>query len=381
MRRSGQVTVMVFLPYLFGLLLTSQAHGLSEAYVSRAAEEVRNNLDSRGETVGELRFELARDPVVKPDCSELHLDVSSRDQNTEAAATLPDAFVHLNIYKGNAFMERATVIFLEQKPVIRFSSQKSPGSVFSEGSMDGTELQRVDEGLDPFFTAAVDVSRSSERFYPFLPLNIRSLLKHPDHKFRLSMPPGAVDPSWREILLKDAGSRNAEAGPLEGSDKWSKKLSDKDLRRFVVLTLDLAVQQNWVAFEGLAGDTGERLQPQLLVSKPKEYIKLLEKTVKQNRQLLEKAGVLAPRHLRQTSGYMKQVLGQSPIVKEVSRPEPCPCFLLPFSGERYISNQASVEVMNELPEGACLYLFGIAGLRLHVVDIDATPRIVCIALK
>ena len=125
-----------------------------------------------------------------------------------------------------------------------------------------------------------------------------------------------------------------------------------------------------------------RLKPQLLVSNPKEYIKLLEKTVVQNRRLLEKDGVLAPSHIRLTSGYIKQMIGQSLIVKEVSGPQPCPCFLLPYLGARFVSNRKSeMEVLGNVPEDARLYLFGISSLRLHFSDLDAFPRIACIAVN
>jgi hypothetical protein len=327
----------------------------------------------------EFHFEWVGNPIVKPDCLGLQPEESGSVQRPESTAELPDAFVHMNVYRGSVFKERATVIFMNQKPLIRFSGQKSPGSAFSEAAMDEGELQRVDERLDSFFTTAVDASRGSERFNSFLPLDIRSLLKHPDRKFRLYMPPAAVEPSWREGLLKEAGS--LKDGTVEGVDNWKKKLSDKDLRSFVALTLDLAVQQNWMAFEGLQQESEARLKPQLLASNPKEYIKLLKKTVSRNRQLLEKAGVLSPSHLRLISDYLKQLIGKSLIVKEVSRPEPCPCFLLPYLGDNYISSRAAeLEAMDKVPEDAELYLFGMAGLRLHFNDLDAFPRIACIAV-
>ena len=367
---------------LWGFLLPAKAQKGSEVFAERAIAEVSRNLNSQGLNPEEFRLELVENPVVRPDCSALHPNRSSSGQQPEAAAMMPDAFAHINVYRGNAFKERATVIFMKGSPSVRFSGRKSPGSVFSEGIMDEAELRQVDERLNPFFTTAVDVSRSSERFYPFLPFDIRSLLKHPDRKFRLNMPPAAVDPSWSDALLKESGSRNAKASSLDGMDTWKKKLSDKDLRGFVALTLDLAVQQYWLAFEGLQQDLEIRLEPQLLASNPKEYIKLLEKTVSQNRRLLEKDGDLAPSHIRLTSGYIKQTIGQSFIVKEVSGPQPCPCFLLPYLGERYVSNKKSeMEVMGNVPEDAKLYLIGISSLQLHFSDLDAFPRIVCIALN
>jgi len=350
------------------------------AYALKAIAAVQKNLATGNEAAEDLRFELASSPIMKPDCSEYHSGGSTPVEPERAAARMPEAFVHINVFRGNVFKDRAAVVFMNGKPEVRFYGQKSSLTVYSVGAMDEAEIQQVSSELDPFFKTAVDVSRSSERFYAFLPLNIRALLKHPDRKFRLNMPPGAVEPSWRMTLLKEAVSRNTEPDPLDGLDSWKKELSDKDLRLFIALTLDLAVQQNWLALEGLEVDPDTRLQPKLLVSEPKDYIKILEKTVQKNRQSLEKKGALAPSHFRATCDYIQQMIGQSLIVKEVSRPEPCPCFLLPFSGEGFISGDTSeLEVMQNLPEDAKLYLFGIAGLRLHFSDVESYPRLVCIA--
>ena len=207
----------------------------------------------------------------------------------------------------------------------QFSPHKYP---FSEGNMDRTELQQVANELESFFEAAVDVSRGSERFYPYLPDDIRSMLKHPDRKFRMYTPPGAVDPSWREKLAQDAVSRSAKPAPLEGLDGWNEKLSDEELRRLVASQLDAIVQQTFLIIGGYEkGFTalGNRLRPQALVSNPREFIKLLEESIAQNRSLLQKAEFLSPDHLKVASRYMRRLIGQGFVVKEVSKPDPCPC--------------------------------------------------------
>ena len=245
--------------------------------------------------------------------------------------------------------------------------------------MDGAELQQITKGLDPFFTTALDVTQSSERFYSFLPGNIRSLFKHPDRKFRMHMPPGAVDPSWREVLSGE--TYYPGKGSLDGVDGWKKKLSDEELRRFVALSLDLIFQQVWLAFEGLEGDLGSNLKPRLLISNPAEYIKQLEKSVSKNRRLLEDEDVLTSEHLKLTSDYMKQLLRPSTIIKEVATPKPCSCFLLPYLGEEFIFNRESeLEARKKIPEDAKLYLYRMANVNFHFSNVETNPQIVCIAL-
>jgi hypothetical protein len=167
-----------------------------ESYAAAALESVKNQRSVDG-----LNLEMIGEPVLKPDGSGL---------NTNA----PDAIVLVNLNKGTNVREQAMVIFANNRPArTLFSPQKSP---FSEGTLDRAELQQVANELDAFFTAAVDVSRGSERFYPYFPKDIRSLLKHPDRKFRMYMPPGAVDPSWREQLAGKGAMVRGVRG-LEGS--------------------------------------------------------------------------------------------------------------------------------------------------------------------
>ena len=281
-------------------------------------------------------------------------------------ADAPDAIVLVNLNSGATVKGQALVMFTGNRPVAtRFSPEKDP---FSEGALDRTELQQVANELDSFFTAAVDVSRGSDRFYPYLPDDIRSMLKHPDRKFRMYMPPGAVDPSWREKLAQDAVSRSAKPAPLEGLDGWNEKLSDDELRHLVALQLDVVVQQTFLLFRGYKKEAmaqAIRQRPQALVSNPREFIKLLEKSIAQNRSLLQKAKFLSPDHLKVASRYMRRVIGQGFVVKEVSKPDPCPCFMSsPADAALYVTSFGS-------PSG---------GLALHFTRLGGSLRIVCAAI-
>jgi hypothetical protein len=275
------------------------------------------------------------------------------------------------------------VVFANNQPTAILSSQEP--SPFSIGTMGEGELQQAARDLESFFADAVDVSRGSERFVPYLSKNIRTMLRHPDRKFRLYMPLGAVDPSWREKLSDEAVSRGVKANPLEGLEASVEKLSDDELRRFVALTIDAAIQQTWLAIEGLPGGRGPILPVQALVSNPREYIESLADRVSQNRNVLKAAGVLTREHLALTSSYIKRIIGQGFIVKEVSQPKACPCFLLLSAGEGFVFNSASMlDIMQKVPKDATLYLSS-SGIRpripvLHFSRTGGDLRIVCVAL-
>jgi hypothetical protein len=317
-----------------------------EYYAARALAAVqRQRLDEGIEVIGA--------PVLKTAGSRL-IEIA------------PDAIVRINLYSGEVVREQAMVFFFEGGPPMpQFSPQNNP---FPQTTMNRKELAKISGELESFFAVAVDVSRGSERFYPYFPDDIRSLLKHPDRKFRLYMPPGAVDSSWREKLAKEAAARGTKPTPLEGIDGWQEKLSDDELRRFVALTLDTLIQKSLLEIKGYAKkarDQAARQQPQTLVSNPRKAIKLAEEIVSQNRRLLEKTGILHPEHFKLISGYMELMIGKGFVVKEVSQSNSCPCFQLS-------------------PEDAALYVspFGApsGGLALHFSRMGGKLRIVCVGL-
>jgi hypothetical protein len=319
-----------------------------ESYAAAALESVKKQLSVDG-----LNLEIVGEPVLKPDVSGLIADA-------------PDAIVLMNLNSGATVKAQALITFADNRPVsTQFSPDKYP---FSVGTLDRAELRQIANELESFFEVAVDVSRGSERFYPYLQDDIRSFLKYRDRKLRMYIPPGAVDPSWREKLAQDSVSRSAKPAPLEGLDGWNEKLSDEELRHLVALQLDAIVQQAFLAIGGYEkGFTalGNRLRPQALVSNPREFIKLLEESIAQNRSLLQKAEFLSPDHLKVASRYMRRVIGQGFIVKEVSKPDPCPCFMSsPADAALYVTSFGSLS----------------GGLALHFTRLGGSLRIVCAAI-
>jgi hypothetical protein len=102
-----------------------------------------------------------------------------------------------------------------------------------------------------------------------------------------------------------------------------------------------------------------------LVSNPRKFIKLLEKSVVQNRSLLQKAESLSPDRLKVASRYMRRVIGQGFVVKEVSKPDPCPCYKFsPADAALYVTSFGSLS----------------GGLALHFTQLGGSLRIVCAAI-
>jgi hypothetical protein len=313
------------------------------SYSTAALELVKNQ-----RSVKEVDLEIIGEPVLKPD-------------RLGFPPNIPSAIVLINLNRGTAIQGQAIVTFADGRPPGILLSEKS---VFSEGTMDRAEYGEVANELDSFFSAALDVSLGSERFFPYLPDDIRSLLRHRDRKVRMYMPPGAVDPSWREKLAQEISSVNS----LDGINGWKEKLSDNELRRFVAAQLDVVVQQSLLIARGYvkeAMDQASRHRPQLLVSDPREFIKILEESVLQNRRVLAGSGILIPENLRRSSSYVKRILGQGFIVKEVSKPDPCPCFLSPGGSETlYVISLGS-------PSG---------GPKIHFRRTDGRLQIACAAI-
>ena len=313
-------------------------------YAAAAIEAVKNQRPDPA-----LQFEVIGKPALKPEGLNLPM-------------ITPNAMVLVNLYQGTTVREQALVVFAEGRPPAAAFFPGKP--VFSEVALDRNEFRQVMNELERFYRDAADVSRGSDRFYPYLPDDIRSLLKHRDRKLRMYMPPGAVDPAWREKLAREKVSAHA----LDGIAGWQERLSDEELRRFVAVQLDAVVQKTFLAIGGHEKEAtalANFQRPQATVSNPREFTKLLEESVAQNRSLLQKSAFPSPDRFKAASDYMRHLIGYGFVAKEVSKPDPCPCFE-PFSADAafYVTSFG-------LPSG---------GIALHFSRMDGQIRIVCAAL-
>jgi hypothetical protein len=111
-------------------------------------DSVRNSLRSRGEDVEGFILKLIQEPIIRPDCSALHKRKSNEGQRLATAQKFPDAYVLVDIYRGEEHREQALVVFRNQESEVRFSGQKSQRPAFSEDDMDVAEFEEVAKGLD-----------------------------------------------------------------------------------------------------------------------------------------------------------------------------------------------------------------------------------------
>ena len=313
-------------------------------YAAAAIEAVKNQRPDPA-----LQFEVIGKPALKPEGLNLPM-------------ITPNAMVLVNLYQGTTVREQALVVFAEGRPPAAAFFPGKP--VFSEVALDRNEFRQVMNELERFYRDAADVSRGSDRFYPYLPDDIRSLLKHRDRKLRMYMPPGAVDPAWRETLTRGMASGH----PLEGIYGWRERLSDEELRRFAAVQLDAVVQMTFLAIVGYEKESAalaNRQRPQATVENPREQTKQLEENVAQNRSLLQKADFFSPDRFKATINFLKPLIGYGFIAKEVSKPNPCPCF------ESNSENAAFYVSSFGLPSG---------GFALHFSRIGGRLRIICAAL-
>ena len=313
-----------------------------DAHAALALEAVQKSLASREKSFEEYQLELSGGTTVRPDGSGTH-------QGSAMWQKLPEAFVLVNLFRGELLQEQALVVFAGNTPNVLFSHrEKSP---FSEGTIDRVELKRIATEIDGFFTVATDISRGPERFYPYLHDDLLLQLKHPDEGFRLFLPMRAVNPSQSD------------------QEGLKEKLSDSELRRFVALRLDAAVQDYLLSVEGFMEELKimeSRTRLQKLRSNPREYIKALEENASESRRLYEKAGILTSEHLGAINDYVKRMLGNGFVLKEVPGSDACPCFDL-FSAEKemYMVLFGNARMM----EGMTLLHFVRNGGRLQVVCI------------
>jgi hypothetical protein len=173
-----------------------------ESYPARALEWVKSQRSVDG-----LQLEIVGKPALKPETFRWKM--------------APDAIVLVNLNSGAIVQDQALVMFSNNRPA---------GTAFIGKPLSGaTRIERNCNKLEKnwsLFATAMDVSRVRS-FYPYLPDDIRSMLKHPIGARCISS--GSGGPSWREVsrTCSDTCARRPE---------WvERETLDDELRRFAVL--------------------------------------------------------------------------------------------------------------------------------------------------
>lgn len=248
--------------------------------------------------------------------------------DSSSQAPGPDAFIRTIVRESNVF----------QQPALVFLARGTAGALLSYSGTPGTggflpleeeEWREVARALEPFYAAAVDITRGPERFHRFLPAEMREMLRHAQRKMRLFLPRAAVD-----------------------------ELPEKELRRFVALAFDTHTVQAWAAFEGVQHRVRERPRNQMIDENPGAFMASVERALAEARVALRDIGALDARHMDLCAAYMRHLVGEGVVAREDPMRDPV-----------------------RLPSGARMYsaLLGApGGVYVHFVIEKGTVQIVAV---
>jgi hypothetical protein len=300
-------------------------------YGERAVESVRETLRLRNVSLDDVRIEPVADVDVVPNHATLHRPGSM----PIGAASFPDALVRVGIWRGRRFEQTTTVVFRGTGSRIEPSYNGSQGFL----PLEEAEWRHVAAALEPLYAAAVNGALGWQRFLPFLPDDMRKVLRRERPKMRLGLPPTAVD-----------------------------VLSQDDLRKFVALIFDAAVLRHWAEFEEVGGFKGAGEVDDVIrtvsnqAQDPRALIARLEESLSRVRGRLQDLGAFDQEHLARTAGYLRRVIGEGLVAREAP--------------ER--------DRITGLPRGARMYSPPLGGWSAayfpHFIVTDGRPMLVAIDL-
>ena len=240
-------------------------------YARRAAEHVL--AAARGPAKAKADVSVRSAPAVLPP--------AVRERRPDSSPP-PDAFVEVTLAVNGRFREPVLVAFTDEQPDALFSYRGGAGFM----PLEEDEWRTVATALAPFYAAAADVSRGPDRFYEFLPEDMRKVLDRESEKGRFYLPLAAV----------------------------TRDLSNDQLRRFIALYFDAAAQNRLLMLHGLAGATLPR--PVTTRTSPSDAIAGFEIAAADATQRLRAAGALDQKHLQEMAPYVRRLLGEGPLVRE-----------------------------------------------------------------
>jgi hypothetical protein len=248
-------------------------------YAARAVEAVRATLRLRQVSLDNVRIELLAEADIIPDHAALHRDGTV----PLVTSNLPDALVRVAIWRGRRFDQTATVVFVGTNAHIELSYNGSSGFL----PLEEAEWRRVAAALEPFYAAAVEAGLGWQRFLPFLPANMRTVLRRDRPKQRLGLPLDAAD-----------------------------YLSQDDLRQFVALQFDRAVLLRWAEFEGLSEQFQTELDAAGRDQDMRVFIPRLDQALGRFRSRLQDLGVFDEEHFARSAGFLRRVIGEGLVTRE-----------------------------------------------------------------
>jgi len=301
-------------------------------HVSRARLAVLEHLRTYKHSrlpANEVELKLLGAPVFLTQQKRMHKPLPKPlPQLPDETFDLPEAFVDFLIYREGKIVALVRVVFQDDAP-----STNVPDSAFQQ-PFTQAEWDQTSQRLAEFNAIAPDITKGPERFYPYLPDDMRS------SQFRDWMP-------------------ESEAERL--------KLTDEDLRRYVAVTFDLFVHMTWSWLEGI--DCQELCLPAALVERPKTAegfraaTEQLSQAVAQMNQFLNDLGTTSPEHQAAMAPYTA-ALYRGPTDKRLNE--------LRLPG----SPPSTALYVPELPASTPLYVTGMAGWDLYFAEVNGRLMIV-----
>ena len=263
------------------------------SYSERAREIVIEQMRTKGLASDQLSVVLIGEPIILPHHTHLHTTESTGQrqfsEQTQAQTRTKVEFASALVLTAALQQEQVVQLCL-----VRLGSEKPDVDCaedfgLSDTPFSLTEYHRVSSELAPAYEAALDITRGPERFYPYLPSNIRSHFRYPGEKF------------W--LLI---------------SDSVAEQLSDAELHEFASLMLDLVAHYIWMDFEGY--DDPERLFEGLedvpeTTEGVRKTMRVMRDALSRIRSVLNALGVLQPDHMNAVKPYLCRAFGQGMLLK------------------------------------------------------------------
>jgi hypothetical protein len=281
-----------------------------DVYKRRAAELVLSRTTATKKAQGQVR--VIGEPVMLPEPTT---------QSALEPRNFPEAYVLTAIYVNGRFREPAVVWFEDGIADMRFSYT---GGDFLP--LEEQEWRDVAAMLDGFYATAVDVTRGPERFYEYLPEDMRQMLDLPAEKNRMWVSPDAV-----------------------------KTLANDQLRRFAASAFDHWILTAWAALHHLPWPANP-IRPADIRRDPVAVTASLQTANAAMRRVLREAGVLTPERMASGQMYVRRMLGEGYMVRE----------------------DPDRDGIRKLPRGARMYTVMLGAPLPHVIIDRGKLRIVAV---
>jgi len=221
----------------------------------------------------QLRLEMG--PIARPPQHEaLHSKDAPPQTEDQRTLNIPVApLVSVAVVRGEQIEEMYLARLVAGAPELEnFAPDPSTLLPFTVA-----DWQKIAPEFAPFYQTALDISRGSERFDPFLP----------------------ADTPARAMF--EAAAR--------------RKIGPPEMRRLMMLGLDVLFHRVWLEFEQRSRPPDEPLQDAPPARRFEAGVAYAEKELREMRQQLRALGALSPKHVTQCLPYVRRYAGEALVLR------------------------------------------------------------------